>query len=369
MVGYIPSEEHVLFIDQPAAVKATYHELMQYLTDTTFDLTKRVKSHHHKSKLIHDALFQCHDAEEVLIQRAAASHAELVEGAVVSIDSLGDKIIEIRMDDYLQTKAKLEDGYRLARWINTTGQYDAGFFESFRKNVNEDRLGDSETANDIKTLILEIELEPPIEPSGLPEDPNNIPTLRQLSISLSTLFTKLIDIKRSLRFAQGVHNSCLSLKTDLPLECFKCGCKGNFSDPYVLLSQCGHMVCNRCLPGDYDTCHGPTCLAGNSHYNKVLVNDLASGELSINLSKAGKIYDVVDLIKNEIPADEKVLVFVQFPKVLKAVQAALKEENIDFCDLQAAIGSWKVLSQFQKAGSGSKRVMILNIGDASASGR
>jgi SNF2 family DNA or RNA helicase len=273
------------------------------------------------------------------------------------------------MDDYLQTKEKLAYGYKVARWINDSDEYDAGFFESFQKNVKEDRLGDSETANDIKALLLDIEQEPPIEPPGLPEGQEDIPTLRQLSISLGTLFTKLIDMKRSLRFAQGVQDSRLNLKNGLSLSCFKCRNTSKSSEKHFLLSQCGHMVCNRCLPGHYDACHGPTCLAGNSHYNKLPVKALVSGESSTTLSKAGKIYDVVDYIKNQIPRDEKVLVFVQFPKLFKAVEAALKEDNIDFCDIRGAVGSWKVLSQFQKAGNGSKRVMILNIGDASASGR
>ena len=342
---------------------------MQFLTDTGFDLSKRVRSIHHRAKLIHDALFQCQDAEEVLLLRAASAYCDLVDGASLSHDKLCEQISEIRMENYLKKREELGQAFRLARWLQAKKQTSAGFFETFRINIQGNRLGDLETSTDIEQLLFQLEKEDPDKPLGLPDDEEDIPTLRQTSILLGTLFTKLIDIKRAWRFAQAVQDIRFAMLGNIVLECSKCGKQDRRVDDFILLGQCGHLVCSHCVPGEYQSCEPSTCLAGNSHHNKVSALDLLTGEYAGVASNNGKVDDIVHLIKHVIPPDEKVLVFVQFPKLLKKVQGALKDNRVDFCDLSAAVGSWKVLSQFQTAGNGSKRVMILNIGDASAAGR
>lgn len=342
---------------------------MQFLTDTGFDLGKRLRSNHHKAKLIHDALYQCQDAEEALILRAASAYSDLVNGASLSHDKLCEQIIETRMQNYLTKKEELEQAFRQARWLCANDETSAGFFETFRINVKGNRLGDLETSNDIEQLLCQIEKEDPVKPPCILDGREDIPTLRQTSILLGTLFANLIDTRRSWRFAQAVQDIRYAMLGNNVLECSKCGNQDHHIDDFILLGQCGHLVCSHCVPGEYESCQPSTCLAGNSHYNKVSALDLLTGEHAGVASNSGKIDDMVHLIKHVIPHDEKVLVFVQFPKLLKKVQGALKDHRIDFCDLGTAVGSWKVLSQFQKAGNGSKKVMILNIGDASAAGR
>lgn len=342
---------------------AVYHELFKFLTDSVYDLGRRVKGDHHRSKLIHDALFQCQDAEEVLILRAAASHRDLFDGTSLSNAELCLQFIEIRMRQYLEIKDELEVQFKLALRIKQTDKDSAGFFETFRDVVLQNRLGDADTSEDIARILLQAEDEP------VDRLPNNDDTtsLRQISTSIGILFNKLIALRRSWRFAEAIqHMQNAELGTGW--LCPKCEAILPI-DNFALLSQCGHFLCGSCLQAHGDSCRAPKCSAGNSYHNMIHVSDLRYPGNPASFTENGKIDDVVCLIRDYIPADEKVLVFVQFPKLLKKVQEAMKSHNIDFCDLASAVGSWKVLSDFQKAGNNSKKVMTLNIGDASAAGR
>jgi SNF2 family DNA or RNA helicase len=122
---------------------------------------------------------------------------------------------------------------------------------------------------------------------------------------------------------------------------------------------------------EYEICMPSRCSARNSHHHKISASDLLQGGNPDSSAGNGKISDIIKLINDQIPQDEKVLVFVQFPKLLKKVQAALSSSNIRFCDLDSGFGSSKVLAEFKRGvdNSESARVMLLNIGDASASGR
>jgi hypothetical protein len=93
-----------------------------------------------------------------------------------------------------------------------------------------------------------------------------------------------------------------------------------------------------------------------------------------------KLGEIVQLIKS-IPEGDKVLLFVQFPNVLEELNGSLKKEGINYSDLNSGDSS-KKLSAFQnnitytdrrsmkgKSTQGPDKVLFLNIGDASASGR
>src|SRR5260370_42022945 len=94
-IGEIAKQDTIYLVRQPPVMGAVYHELFKFLTDSVYDLGRRVKGDHHRSKLIHDALFQCQDAEEVLILRAAASHRDLFDGTSLSNAELCLQFIEI----------------------------------------------------------------------------------------------------------------------------------------------------------------------------------------------------------------------------------------------------------------------------------
>ncbi|ESK85170.1 dna repair protein rad8 [Moniliophthora roreri MCA 2997] len=80
-----------------------------------------------------------------------------------------------------------------------------------------------------------------------------------------------------------------------------------------------------------------------------------------------KLEKVMHLIKKEIPKDERVLVFVQFPDLMKKVTEALKHNKIEFLEIKGtASQKSKNLEKFQS--DSEERVLLLNVMDESASG-
>jgi len=80
-----------------------------------------------------------------------------------------------------------------------------------------------------------------------------------------------------------------------------------------------------------------------------------------------KLEKVVHLIKNKLPKHERVLVFVQFPDLMKKVTEALEYHKINFLEIKgSAHQKSKNLEQFQN--DSKERVLLLNVMDESASG-
>jgi len=73
------------------------------------------------------------------------------------------------------------------------------------------------------------------------------------------------------------------------------------------------------------------------------------------------------LIKKKIPKDERILVFVQFPDLMKKVAEALTANKVEFLEIRgSATQKSKNLEKFQN--DSKERVLLLNVMDESASG-
>lgn len=73
--------------------------------------------------------------------------------------------------------------------------------------------------------------------------------------------------------------------------------------------------------------------------------------------------------RNRIPQSERVLVFVQFPDLMKKVNEALTANKIKFLEIKGtATMKSKNLETFQNETAQSQKVLLLNVTDESASG-
>jgi len=80
-----------------------------------------------------------------------------------------------------------------------------------------------------------------------------------------------------------------------------------------------------------------------------------------------KLEKVVQLINKQLPKDERVLVFVQFPDLMKKVTEAFTYNKIKYLEIKGtAHQKSKNLEQFQN--DSKERVLLLNVMDESASG-
>jgi SNF2 family DNA or RNA helicase len=77
--------------------------------------------------------------------------------------------------------------------------------------------------------------------------------------------------------------------------------------------------------------------------------------------------DLFSIDRHRIPKEERVLIFVQFPDLMKKVNEALTAQKIQFLEIKgtATVRS-RNLETFQSADS--QRVLLLNVTDESASG-
>jgi SNF2 family DNA or RNA helicase len=149
----------------------------------------------------------------------------------------------------------------------------------------------------------------------------------------------------------------------------------------MVLSGCGHPVCNDCLDKHHtihrgnstaaETCPTKGCGAINKTYQIIGAAELGVEDVSPNRNRhyGKKIEDIVHLLQH-IPVDDQVLLFVQFPDLMGKIASALKDNGISVASLQSSADASKTLESFQdEKGRDKKKVLILNIGDASAAGR
>jgi len=112
------------------------------------------------------------------------------------------------------------------------------------------------------------------------------------------------------------------------------------------------------------------CKHGARSYNIVKASSL--GEDSAERDGKGrhfgqKLEMVVRLIKEQIPEKERALVFVQFQDLTSKVAKAFEANHIKFLSIEGStVQRSNKLQKFQEEGD--ERVLLLNLGDESASG-
>jgi hypothetical protein len=155
------------------------------------------------------------------------------------------------------------------------------------------------------------------------------------------------------------------------LKCSSCEKRGLHADDLTILSRCGHVVCNSpCLEEvrHYGgACKAPGCFAVSKTLQFLPCKELISTSPTSVSTNGKKLDDMISLLKS-IPEGEKALIFVQYSNLTRKVEEALRSVEISFADLKNEAHSSEALTKFQKDGSLTK-VLILNIGDASAAGR
>lgn len=205
--------------------------------------------------------------------------------------------------------------------------------------------------------------------------------LRDVTNDLRKLSTELVSRQRCLRFFKCVRDIQKTSST-LPdkvstkgCSCSSCG-KTNLEPKEIsVLSQCGHTMCNTCLKtyaNRQDECVFFGCNAVNKAYQVIEAPELGveDDDTRVGRHYGKKLEDIIRLIKN-VPKDDQVLLFVQFLDLAKKIAGAFLDNGIKYSALGESGDPAKKLAEFQKntASATKKKVLILNIGDASAAGR
>ncbi|KAL7269920.1 hypothetical protein RUND412_007381 [Rhizina undulata] len=158
------------------------------------------------------------------------------------------------------------------------------------------------------------------------------------------------------------------------INCQECGRKNLPVSDIAVLSSCGHQGCYDCLrkKATEQRCIEPSCLAAARVLNIVKGESLGTEDQKEGIGRhhGMKIEKIITLIKDHIPAGEKVLLFVQFVDLMEKVARVLEEFGVKHIQINgSAAAKSKALDQFQQASAKDPcKVLLLNVMDESASG-
>lgn len=329
-----------------------------------------------------------------------ASHFTLrdLSDALENAPQACDVIVETRESQC----SKLISAYKLklkqAVWLLNTATSDCVQYNNWKERVSINWYGDSEAVSEIQAMIRRAEGN--FKPSHrdlfytkdltkkseegcehlrlLPEvGAKHNTELRNVTNELSKLSTELVARKRGLRFFKVVRQiQQLSAQlrvgeVDYGCTCSKCGStKINIGQARVL-SLCGHVLCEPCLSEEHvneSACPVSDCNGINKDYQIVPAVELGVEDTRSRIGQhwGKKLEDIIELI-NSIPENDQVLLFVQFDDLTKTIEKAFKKK-ISYASLTDSKSS-KDLEEFKESTAKEIKVLILNIGDASAAGR
>ena len=201
--------------------------------------------------------------------------------------------------------------------------------------------------------------------------------LRDNTHNVKRLQKEMVGRVRSLRYFKLVRDLQQDILVQKQSHVTCPGCKRTNipTTEIAVLSSCGHMGCYNCLT---TAAAREACISHGCEASARILNVVKGDTLGIEDKQDGigrhygiKLEKVIALIKDRLPQEDKVLVFVQFPDLMQKVSEALEEHGVKHLQIKGTSASKSnALDQFQKGEQGTKgeRVLLLNVMDESASG-
>jgi len=198
---------------------------------------------------------------------------------------------------------------------------------------------------------------------------------REQTHVIRRLTKELVGRVRSLRYFTIVRDLQKQRSEPPVVSCPECGRDRVPLEEIAILSSCGHAGCYNDVKSAAES---ETCVYARSGRCKAaarVLNIVKGDTLGVDdYEREGKgkhygmkLEKVINLIRKRIPSDERVLIFVQFPDLMKKVAEALNANKVQYLEIKgsAALKS-KNLEMFQN--DSEERVLLLNVMDESASG-
>jgi hypothetical protein len=204
--------------------------------------------------------------------------------------------------------------------------------------------------------------------------------LRNLVLTtIRGLVREYVGRLRSLRYFQSIRLLQLAQTKDIGMgksNCHKCAYEINLSQ-LSLVGSCGHIGCASCITGAIESGHGDTCIVSGCGCPALLsaankATELGEEDLGTRTGKhyGVKLESLAKLILS-VPADDQVLLFVQFEDLLSKCCAIFRDKGIKYYAISNKSGAKasQEMSDFQvHTGSRKKKVLILNLADETAAG-
>lgn len=411
----IPGTEHIITVELPAAERAIYTELYKNTAGAKTIMHKKRKADNDEDEMrAEDFIADCKGFEEAWVRCAA--HFSLAGGDVSAGQTLTSYVISNRHDGYNDLRRSFRKTIRLAEWLSRNNDGETCVqYTSFKQHVLDNRWGDPDVQVDLLQMIEHAEnsyhfkdmhklfqepedfiaamkkIDADVKASGVkisnkeknkdllskvmlqsigkPRDEQ----IRKFTKELSQYASRMVASKRGIRLFEVVQDieqdASMSVLRGPRLACAACGASDLLVGDVSVLAECGHVSCKNCLPTLAGACGAGGCNALFGDHEIFPATAFAIVQDKKRPKRFGtKIERLVELMK-AIPADEQVLLFIQFDHLRNIVQKAFDESGITYAELKTDGKAAQTLIDFQEANvEDQDKVLFLDIGGASAAG-
>ncbi|GLB41686.1 putative C-5 cytosine-specific DNA methylase [Lyophyllum shimeji] len=379
-IDEIPWTEKIEKIVLPAAERAIYLELEHHLRALDMTIKRGKKTESDRERRLAKSLGESKTAEEALLKRCSHFDVEMSnENAMKACDV----IVAERQKQLDECKVDLfkaiQDGAKREKAIGFTGT-ESMFNEWVRVSRGDDGIDDREAS----TMIVEL-----LDKAGVGMPKKVKSEERKLSEKVKAqawehrektheirrLTKELVGRVRSLRYFTVVRDLQKQREEPPEVSCPSCGREHLPMAEVAVLSSCGHMGCINCVKACAEKEECVYAASGACKSAARVLNVVKAETLGVDdEARDGrgkhfgmKLEKVVSLIKDVTERKERVLVFVQFPDLMKKVTEAFTYNKIAFLEIKGtAHQKSKSLEDFQN--DSKERVLLLNVMDESASG-
>ncbi|KII87340.1 hypothetical protein PLICRDRAFT_125381 [Plicaturopsis crispa FD-325 SS-3] len=386
-------------IVQPASERAVYLELEHHLRAMDMTIKRSKKNESDRERRLAKSLGDSSTAEEALLKRC--SHFDLdtskTDNSMKACEVIVRERTKQRDECEAEILAHLKKGLKLEKDVGKTGEESA--WREWIRWVFDGKAGDADATALLKVLFDKAGIvEAGAKQAGKPKEldkktAEKVWALREHTHIMRRLEKELVGRVRSLRYFTAVRNLQKGSGASVVVTCPMCEDAEIPHDEVAVLSTCGHMGCTKhvrecaakeeCL---YKTAELAKQTTDGETGRKSKESDICSaaarvtyiveaknlGVDDVERTGKGKHYGakleaIVKLIKKRLPADERVLIFVQFPDLMKKVEEVLIANKITYLELKGSANSRSSnLTKFQE--NGPERVLLLNVMEESASG-
>ncbi|CCM02538.1 uncharacterized protein FIBRA_04640 [Fibroporia radiculosa] len=388
-IDEIPSSTEIKKVILPAAERAIYLELEHHLRALDMTVKRGKKSESDREKRVAQALGESGTAEEALLKRC--SHFELDtsnrENAMKACEVIVDERKKQLENCKVELLKRLGEAVAMEKKIGKVQE--ESLFREFVRVTRSEGVGDEDATEEVQALLDKANV--PASKTGTSQSDRgkgkskdeNLPSKtkdliwdhREQTHEIRRLTKELVGRVRSLRYFTAVRD--LQRQVDVPpvVSCPVCERDEVPISEIAVLSSCGHMGCLKCVMECAEKEECVYAASGKCKAAARVLNVVKGDTLGVDdeaRDGRGKHYglkleQVINLIKKKIPRDERVLIFVQFPDLMKKVAEALEANRIEFLEIKgSASQKSKNLEKFQN--DSSERVLLLNVMDESASG-
>ncbi|KAL5360693.1 hypothetical protein BJX96DRAFT_184740 [Aspergillus floccosus] len=191
--------------------------------------------------------------------------------------------------------------------------------------------------------------------------------MREATTAIRNLVVEWVLRNRALRFLRAVR---LVQTLLTPIKCDSCGDRPFKLDYVHILGSCGHSLCPDCVSevSIEEECAVKGCRGSRKKFNIINASTLGCDKDRSTRFGGTKMDKLVHIV-GDIPANERALLFIQFPGLIDIASKALDMAGVKHIAISATDRtSAQKVEQFQKANFGENKVLILNLGSEMAAG-